>query len=219
MSCGRPCPGVDVQIVDTAGISGQATKPRPGWWHAAERQPVRLVEQRRGDCRLLSQRFFRTGDIGRQDSNGYFYILDRAKDMIVTGGENVYSGEVERAIFNHPAVREVAVFGIPDAAWGELVAACVVLKAGTQLHRRTELIAYCLAVRRELQGSASNRLFRNGPTEKRLGQGAEASSPGAFLGRRGELCRARIASDSRRGGSLMARTLDVRRSVVFSSSP
>jgi acyl-CoA synthetase (AMP-forming)/AMP-acid ligase II len=86
--------------------------------------------------------YFRTGDIGYQDSNGYFYILDRLKDMIVTGGENVYSGEVERVIINHPAVRDVAVFGIPDARWGELVAACVVLKAGTQL-TANELIAYC----------------------------------------------------------------------------
>ena len=86
--------------------------------------------------------FFRTGDIGYQDSNGYFYILDRAKDMVVTGGENVYSGEVEGIIFTHPAVRDVAVFGIPDTRWGELVAACVVLKPGTQL-TPDGLAAYC----------------------------------------------------------------------------
>ena len=77
--------------------------------------------------------FFRTGDIGYQDVDGYFYILDRAKDMIVTGGENVYCGEVEAVIFRHPAVREVAVFGIPDPQWGELVAACVVVKPGMEL--------------------------------------------------------------------------------------
>src|SRR4029077_6324342 len=65
--------------------------------------------------------FFHTGDIGHQDTAGYFYILDRLKDMIVTGGENVYSGEVEAVIYSHPAVREVAVFGVPDAQWGELV--------------------------------------------------------------------------------------------------
>ena len=58
--------------------------------------------------------FFHTGDIGHQDAGGYFYILDRLKDMIVTGGENVYSGEVEAVIYDHPAVREVAVFGVPD---------------------------------------------------------------------------------------------------------
>jgi long-chain acyl-CoA synthetase len=86
--------------------------------------------------------FFRTGDIGYQDANGYFYILDRLKEMIVTGGENVYSGEVEAVIYTHPAVREVAVFGIPDPKWGELVMACVVLKPGKTLSA-DELIAYC----------------------------------------------------------------------------
>ena len=77
--------------------------------------------------------FFRTGDVGRQDADGYFYILDRLKDMIVTGGENVYSGEVEAVLYEHPAVREAAVFGIPDSQWGELVMACVVLKSGEAL--------------------------------------------------------------------------------------
>jgi long-chain acyl-CoA synthetase len=86
--------------------------------------------------------FFRTGDIGHQDADGYFYILDRAKDMIVTGGENVYSGEVETVILSHPAVREVAVFGIPDPQWGELVAACVVPKPGMTL-TADEVIEHC----------------------------------------------------------------------------
>jgi long-chain acyl-CoA synthetase len=86
--------------------------------------------------------FFRTGDIGYRDSNGYFYILDRLKDMIVTGGENVYCGEVEAVIFNHLAVREVAVFGIPDPQWGEIVAACVVLKPGMSLDEEA-LIRHC----------------------------------------------------------------------------
>ena len=86
--------------------------------------------------------FFRTGDIGNQDSAGYFYILDRLKDMIVTGGENVYSGEVEAVIYGHPAVREVAVFGVPDPQWGELVMACVVLKPDVTL-TADDLIAFC----------------------------------------------------------------------------
>jgi long-chain acyl-CoA synthetase len=86
--------------------------------------------------------FFRTGDIGYQDQAGYFYILDRSKDMIVTGGENVYCGEVEAVIFNHPAVHEVAVFGIPDPQWGELVAACIVLNPGMTLTAEA-LIGYC----------------------------------------------------------------------------
>ena len=86
--------------------------------------------------------FFRTGDIGYQDAQGYFYILDRLKDMIVTGGENVYCGEVEAVILNHPAVREVAVFGIPNSQWGELVAACVVLKPGMNIDEEG-LIGHC----------------------------------------------------------------------------
>jgi long-chain acyl-CoA synthetase len=85
---------------------------------------------------------FRTGDVGYQDADGYFYILDRLKDMIVTGGENVYSGEVEAVIYKHPAVREVAVFGIPEPQWGELVMACVVLKPGMVLVA-SDLISYC----------------------------------------------------------------------------
>ncbi len=86
--------------------------------------------------------FFRTGDIGRQDADGYFYILDRLKDMIVTGVENVYSGEVEAVLYEHPAVREAAVFGIPDPKWGELVLAYVVLKPGEALSAN-DLTAYC----------------------------------------------------------------------------
>jgi long-chain acyl-CoA synthetase len=85
---------------------------------------------------------FRTGDLGYQDADGYFYILDRLKDMIVTGGENVYSGEVEGVIYEHPAVREAAVFGIPDSQWGEIVMACVVLKPGKTLSA-DDLITHC----------------------------------------------------------------------------
>ena len=68
--------------------------------------------------------------------------MDRLKDMIVTGGENVYSGEVEAVIYEHPAVRETAVFGIPDPGWGEIVMACVVLKPGLAL-TVNELISHC----------------------------------------------------------------------------
>jgi long-chain acyl-CoA synthetase len=90
----------------------------------------------------LRNGFFRTGDIGYQDADGYFYILDRLKDMIVTGGENVYCGEVEAVIVTHLAVREAAVFGMPDPKWGELVAACVVLKPGMNM-TADELTGHC----------------------------------------------------------------------------
>ena len=102
-----------------------------GYWNNAEETKLAFRDG-----------FFRTGDVGYRDATGYFYILDRLKDMIVTGGENVYSGEVEAVIYQHPAVRETAVFGIPDPQWGELVAACVVPKPGKALGE-AELIAHC----------------------------------------------------------------------------
>jgi len=73
-----------------------------------------------------------TGDGGRMDEDGFVFIVDRIKDMIVTGGENVYSIEVENAVLKHPAVAMCAVIGIPDEQWGELVHASVVLKPGAQ---------------------------------------------------------------------------------------
>jgi acyl-CoA synthetase (AMP-forming)/AMP-acid ligase II len=116
--------------------------------------------------------FFRTGDVGYQDAEGYFYILDRMKDMIVTGGENVYSGEVEAVIYQHPAVLEAAVFGIPDPQWGELVTACVVLKPRMTLsadeltvHCRRVLASYKIPRRiefydRELPKSGSGKVLK-----------------------------------------------------------
>jgi long-chain acyl-CoA synthetase len=141
ISCGRPCPGVDLQVADTSGKEvdpGQAgeliargANVMRSYWN----NPEETTEAFRDG-------FFRTGDIGYQDTAGYFYILDRLKDMIVTGGENVYSGEVEAVIYEHPAVREVAVFGVPDPQWGELVMACVALKPDATL-TVDELVAFC----------------------------------------------------------------------------
>jgi acyl-CoA synthetase (AMP-forming)/AMP-acid ligase II len=71
--------------------------------------------------------WLRTGDIGYRDADGYIFLVDRAKDMIIAGGENIYPAEIENALFQHPAVRECAVFGIPDEHWGEVPAAHVVL--------------------------------------------------------------------------------------------
>ncbi|HEY5154866.1 MAG TPA: AMP-dependent synthetase, partial [Acidimicrobiales bacterium] len=76
------------------------------------------------------QGWYHTGDEGRIDAEGYLYLVDRLKDMIVTGGENVYSIEVENALVSHPCVNEVAVIGIPDETWGEAVHAIVVLNVG-----------------------------------------------------------------------------------------
>jgi long-chain acyl-CoA synthetase len=141
VSCGRPCPGIDLRVEDETGKEVQVgqrgelvvrgANVMRGYWNDPEDTALAF---RNG--------MFRTGDIGYQDSDGYFYILDRLKDMIVTGGENVYSGEVEAVIYKHPAVREVAVFGIPDSQWGELVMACVLLKPGMVLSAN-DLTTHC----------------------------------------------------------------------------
>jgi long-chain acyl-CoA synthetase len=86
--------------------------------------------------------WYHTGDAGYVDEDGYLYLVDRVKDMIVTGGENVYSSEVENALSTHPAVGQVAVIGIPDERWGEAVHAIVVLKPGLSA-KQLELIEHC----------------------------------------------------------------------------
>ena len=141
LSCGRSCPGIDLRVEDEIGkevefgqhgeLVARGPNVMQGYWNNPQESALAF---RNG--------MFRTGDIGYQDSDGFFYILDRLKDMIVTGGENVYSGEVEAVIYKHPAVREVAVFGIPDSQWGELVTACIVLKPGMALSAN-DLTAHC----------------------------------------------------------------------------
>ena len=86
--------------------------------------------------------WFRTGDIGRVDEGGFVFVEDRLKDMIISGGENIYSVEVERALTDHPAVGDAAVFGIPDEKWGESVKAVVELSSGQEASPE-ELIAWC----------------------------------------------------------------------------
>ena len=141
LSCGRPCPGIDLRVTDDSGKQVEVGKS--GELVARGANIMRGYWNNPGETALVFRNgSFRTGDIGYQDSEGYFYILDRAKDMIVTGGENVYSGEVEAVIYAHPAVREAAVFGIPDPKWGEVVMACVMLKPGSTL-TADDLIAFC----------------------------------------------------------------------------
>ena len=103
-----------------------------GYWNNPELTAQTLVDG-----------WLRTGDVGRLDEEHFLYIMDRLKDMIVSGGENVYSSEVERALESHPAVLEAAVIGIPDARWGEAVHACVVLRAGAPAVSQEDLVAHC----------------------------------------------------------------------------
>jgi fatty-acyl-CoA synthase len=119
--------------------------------------------------------WLRTGDIGYRDAEGFLYLVDRAKDMIIAGGENVYPAEVENALFEHPAVKECAVFGIPDAHWGEVPAAHVVLATGQTVspealadfvaariarHKRPRLVKFVDALPKTAIGKVQKNLIR-----------------------------------------------------------
>ena len=128
-SVGLPMPGTDVRIVDEEGNDvapggiGEVWVRGPnnvrGYWN----KPKETAE-------AFTNGWFHTGDAGRIDEDGFVYVVDRIKDMVLRGGENVYCAEVEAAIFEHPAIADVAVFGIPHARLGEEVATAVILKPG-----------------------------------------------------------------------------------------
>jgi acyl-CoA synthetase (AMP-forming)/AMP-acid ligase II len=128
-SCGTPMPLVDIRIVDAAerdlpdGEIGEIWVRSPALFSGYLNQPDATHS-------ALRDGWYRTGDLGRRDREGLLYIVDRLKDMIITGGENVYSVEVEQALNRHPAVSTSAVVGVPDARWGEKVTAVVVLRPG-----------------------------------------------------------------------------------------
>ncbi|MDO8365112.1 MAG: AMP-binding protein, partial [Actinomycetota bacterium] len=139
-SAGMPMPGVVLSIQDDDGnllppgdpgeVCARSGNYMTEYWH----KPEATADAFRGG-------WYHTGDAGYLDSDGYLYLVDRVKDMIVTGGENVYSTEVENALASHPAVLQVAVIGIPSEHWGEAVHAIVVLRDGAGA-TADELIAH-----------------------------------------------------------------------------
>jgi long-chain acyl-CoA synthetase len=138
-SCGQAAIGVEVAVraadgaTVASGVVGEITlrgaNVMQGYWNKPEATAEVLVEG-----------WYRTGDVGYQDDAAYVYLVDRAKDMIVTGGENVYSTEVEDVLYRHPAVLEAAVFAVPDAHWGEAVHAVVVPRHDIDVD---ELLRHC----------------------------------------------------------------------------
>ena len=116
--------------------------------------------------------WFHTGDIGVRDDDGYLYIVDRLKDMIVSGGENIASSEVERVLYEHESVVEVAVVGRPDERWGEVPVAYVVVTRGRDDDARRAHRALPRPAR-EVQGPEGRDVHRRAPAQP-VGQGAEA---------------------------------------------
>ncbi len=143
-STGRAIMHVELDIRDDAGrplapgedgeICLRGPKITEGYW----RDPERTAAAFHGDG------WFRTGDVGHLDEEGFLYLTDRKKDMIISGGENIASSEVERVVYQMDAVLEAAIVGLPDDRWGERVAAVVVPKPGAEIDHAT-LDAHCRA--------------------------------------------------------------------------
>jgi long-chain acyl-CoA synthetase len=140
-SAGRPVTGSGVCIQDPdgeilpAGETGEVCARAGNFMREYWNRPDETAA-------AFKDGWYHTGDAGRLDDEGYLFLVDRVKDMIVTGGENVYSAEVENALSSHPAVAQVAVIGIPSDQWGEAVLAIVVLKPGAEA-TEDELKAWC----------------------------------------------------------------------------
>lgn len=141
MSCGRPQTNVQVAVWDDDGnelptgsigdIAIRSEANIAGFWNNAEATSESVING-----------WVLTGDVARMDDDGYFYLVDRKKDLIVTGAFNVYPSEVERVLQMHPSVYEVAVIGVPSEQWGEAIKACVVLHPGMAASEQ-EIIAFC----------------------------------------------------------------------------
>lgn len=130
-SVGRPSPGVDIRIIDEDGkelppgeigeIVGRSGAMMVGYYKRDDLTQAMYWESPEGEI------FYKTGDMGRFDEDGFLYLLDRKKDMIISGGENIYCAEVENVIAGHPRIREVAVIGRKDDKWGEVPVAVLAL--------------------------------------------------------------------------------------------
>ena len=128
-SAGRPVVGVSLSIRDDEG-NQVGTRETGEVWARAGNFMREYWNKPKATDEVFEGGWYHTGDAGYLDEGGYLFLVDRVKDMIVTGGENVYSAEVETALSKHPAVEQVAVIGIPHETWGEQVHAIVVLRAG-----------------------------------------------------------------------------------------
>jgi acyl-CoA synthetase (AMP-forming)/AMP-acid ligase II len=128
-TAGRPSLGWEVRLGDLGEVQVRGAAPLPGYWNDPEATAATLTPDG----------FYRMGDVGTIDADGYITIVERLKDMVITGGENVYPAEVEAVLARHPAVADVAVIGIPDDRWGETLHAMVVAAPGFDA---SELLAW-----------------------------------------------------------------------------
>lgn len=138
---GKPMEGHDVRLIDdqgrevTAGEAGEVVGRSPAMMKGYHNQPDKTREAEWFSPE--GERFIRTGDIGRFDAEGFLTLIDRKKDMIISGGFNIYPSDLEAELVRHPEVQEASVFGVPSEAWGETPVAAVVLRSGAKIEAET----------------------------------------------------------------------------------
>jgi long-chain acyl-CoA synthetase len=141
-SAGRPLPWVEMRIVDpVSGRDCAAGEVGEVWLRAPNVMAGYYNRAAETAATLMPDGWLRTGDGGYRDEEGYLFLTDRIKDMIVSGGENIYPIEVEEVLSQHPAISDVAVIGVPDERWGEAVKALVVRASGSAVDA-DELVAF-----------------------------------------------------------------------------
>ena len=154
-SGGLPLPGVEARVVDPVTLEDVKPGERGEiWFRSAQAMRGYLNRPEATASTKTADGWIRSGDIGRTDDGGFIYVLDRVKDMIITGGENVYGPEVENVLNACPGVSEGVIIGIPDDRWGESVKAVVVPAPGAELSAR-DIIAFCRARLAHYQAPAS----------------------------------------------------------------
>ncbi len=132
VSAGQCIPGAEVKVVDPESLEEVPTGEHGELWFRTPQLMSGYLNKPDATAEVITEDgWFRTGDMGKVDSDGFVYVEDRLKDMIISGGENIYSPEIERVLAEHPSVMEVAIIGVPDDRWGETVKAVVSLKPDT----------------------------------------------------------------------------------------
>ncbi|MGQ0572784.1 MAG: long-chain-fatty-acid--CoA ligase [Pseudonocardia sp.] len=143
VSAGTPIHGVEIEIRDPAtGAPVPTGEPGEIWVRSAQVMSGYWGRSEASAAAVTEDGWLRSGDGGHLDADGYVYVTDRIKDMIISGGENIYPAEVERVLAEHPTVGDVAVIGVPDDRWGEVPKACVVANPGHEIDAAA-LLAYC----------------------------------------------------------------------------
>jgi acyl-CoA synthetase (AMP-forming)/AMP-acid ligase II len=131
VSAGRCIPGAELKVVDPVTLEERRTGEHGELWFRTPQLMKGFLNKPSETAQVITDDgWFRTGDLGKVDADGYVYVEDRLKDMIISGGENIYPAEVEDVLYRHPAIAECAVIGVPDQHWGEVGRAVVVLRDG-----------------------------------------------------------------------------------------